>query len=374
VVVDPTAELSGGFATLFTGTGDYRWAGSRVQIAATGTSALRYYAELDSIGTVSHTVAVGMNADLGGRTKLMVNQMAAYSPSYLYGVFPQDGVTEVGDVIPSAPEYDVSNSESYSYGTTLTLTRGLSRRNSISAMGELQYTDFARSTALRRDVNFQRAGLTFVRTMGRHSTMRIGYDYRTGQFGYDPFAGTEAGARSSENIIQVGAEYTRPISATRRMVVGFNLGSTAIDRPGAGRSYRFLGEGTANLQFARMWQGVANFQRTLEYVPGFTTPLFLTGVNGRIEGRVSRRLTVVTSSGYSSGESAIPGDTLTFRTYTASARLQQDLTRTLAAYVEYLYYFYDIQGTTQHTPFLLPTMERNSVRVGVTLWVPAFRR
>ena len=113
-----------------------------MQIDARGTSALRYYRELQELRAVSHMLDFGMNANLGNRTKLLVSQVVSYSPSYLYGLFAPE--PEVGNAVPPTPDYnvDVSNAESYSYGTLVTLTRGVSRRTNISATGDRRTRTF----------------------------------------------------------------------------------------------------------------------------------------------------------------------------------------------------------------------------------------
>jgi hypothetical protein len=56
------------------------------------------------------------------------------------------------------------------------------------------------------------------------------------------------------------------------------------------------------------------------------------------------------------------------------ARLRYRLTGNVAVYVQYLYYFYDFHGNTAVIPGLASSLERNGVRAGLTLWVPALRR
>ncbi len=43
-------------------------------------------------------------------------------------------------------------------------------------------------------------------------------------------------------------------------------------------------------------------------------------------------------------------------------------------YGQYLYYFYDFQRNAQPPTGIPAGLERNSVRTGFTLWVPALRR
>jgi hypothetical protein len=43
-------------------------------------------------------------------------------------------------------------------------------------------------------------------------------------------------------------------------------------------------------------------------------------------------------------------------------------------YGEYQYYYYDLRGTLQLLPGVPPGLNRNSVRIGMTLWVPVVGR
>jgi uncharacterized protein involved in copper resistance len=68
-----------------------------------------------------------------------------------------------------------------------------------------------------------------------------------------------------------------------------------------------------------------------------------------------------------------------FTSYTGDARLRYALTRNWAPYVEYLFYYYNFNQSafTQNavTPAgLPPSLTRNGVRFGVTLWLPMRHR
>jgi hypothetical protein len=50
------------------------------------------------------------------------------------------------------------------------------------------------------------------------------------------------------------------------------------------------------------------------------------------------------------------------------------VTKALATYVEYVYYFYTFSPTLPLPPGVPPGLTRNGVRVGLTLWAPLRRR
>jgi hypothetical protein len=65
-----------------------------------------------------------------------------------------------------------------------------------------------------------------------------------------------------------------------------------------------------------------------------------------------------------------------FDTFTVDVKARVAITRTIATYYEYLYYYYDFRGNTLLLlgPGVPPGLKRNGVRAGLTLWMPAYRR
>jgi hypothetical protein len=175
-------------------------------------------------------------------------------------------------------------------------------------------------------------------------------------------------------------DHSRVLSASRRADLGFGLGVSTIDAPtdrlGAedrGRFYQVLADATIRYQFGRSWQARAAYRRGLEFVAELNEPVFVGGFTTSVGGLLSRRVDLLASASYSSGESALHRSS-TFDTYTGSVRSRAAITQSVAIYLEYLYYFYDFGGNSLIASGLSPRLERNGVRAGLTLWVPVFRR
>jgi hypothetical protein len=85
---------------------------------------------------------------------------------------------------------------------------------------------------------------------------------------------------------------------------------------------------------------------------------------------------VLVTGGYSNGTSALASsaDAATLDTYTADVRLRYALGRSVALFASYLYYVYEFQARTPSSATVPPALERNGVRVGLTLWLPLLRR
>jgi hypothetical protein len=186
------------------------------------------------------------------------------------------------------------------------------------------------------------------------------------------------GMRLSEQTAEIGMTYGRPVSATRQMVFDVVLGGAVLsplDQPLTGRlrftdSYRLVGNANATYMFAKTWQIGASYRRGIDYVQGLSEPVLTDGYSGRMEGRFNRRLALVAGAGYVSGSSALLRGSAGFDTYTSDVRLNVTLGRALTPYVQYVYYLYDFRRYGPLVAGIPPALERNGLRVGLTLAVP----
>lgn len=373
--VTPTGTSDSGYYTMLLVSGDYQWQGRRVQVGASGQSALRYYGEIQEVHSMSHSAGAGFSAALTPRTTVMLNGSAAYSPSYLYGLFPTSAPVEPGDAIPAAPDYNVNAQASYAYGGTAGLTHQYSLRDSVSVTGTFAYTDYLSESELYHDLSNYGVEAAYSRSLSRHKTLRVSYQHRRGEFGY-VFVG-----QSVENGINVGLQFARPISATRQAQFAFNLGTTLVDLPAStlpggvsGRQYRATGGATVSYDLARTWQVNGSYRRGIDYVPALRDPVFMNGFSVGLAGLLSRRTDLSASVGYSTGASALTQRASAYDTYTGTVQVRYALGRTWAIYTEYLYYFYDFGNAGGLLRGVPSTLKRNGVRAGVTLWLPVIGR
>jgi len=375
--VNPNAPAVGGFYTLLSADAAYTKRGKRAQFGATGGTVVRYYQQDTQAMNTSASAGVGFSTELGRRTTLFANQTAAYSPSYLYGLFPSVSTMDPGDAVPVAPDYAVNNSASYHSDTKASLSQGLTRRGTLVASADYQYTNYVQETLSQRDLSAYEIRVQFSRGMTRNASLKVGYRYRAGNFGYG-LVGTNA--KTTERGIDIGMDYTKPLSPTRRFVFGFNVGSSAAAAPFAEAvdvidttQYRVSGDMAMSYQFQRTWEVRGTYRRGLDYVPELSGPVYTDGFSAGINGMLNRSTSFSAAAGYSNGEGAVFTSASQFDSYTGSVRLSRSLSKTWAVYGEYLYYFYDF-GRLQVRPGVPSTMKRNGVRAGLTLWLPVIRR
>jgi hypothetical protein len=371
--VDPRSRPASGFYTMLLPGIDYRFAHPRWQVGVTGLSALGYYPDLHEVRSISHNGGAGFSAQLGRTTTLFVNQTAAYSPSYLYGLFPSAPDSTPGEPMPDAPNYAVSDAESYSYGTTATLDFGLSRRVTGSLGGNYRYTDFTRESSVQRDQRAQGFDGQISYQRYRNLGFRFGYHYSAGNFGYAGAVDTD------EHRLDLGFYYSRPLSASRRMNLGFNLGPAIVlsrDTPVLlevpDRMYRTSMDASLDYPVARSWSVRGTVRRGLEFVPGLAQPVYANGFTLGVDGLPNRRVEVGLAAGYSQGRSVLYAAS-DYDTYNASTYLQYAIGRSTAIRAEYLYYFYDFRGDLLLVSGAPRHLARNGVRIGLRFFLPAFR-
>ncbi len=152
---NPLFAPTSGYYTMLQGNANYTWQRPRTQFGATVASVVRYYHtdELKQLDVTNFTAGAGFSSQFTERLALFVNQTVSYSPSTLYRLFPDITQAAPGEVPAAAPDYQVSDSESFYYTTTARLTRRVTRRGSLSLSAQYAYADYLRETATQRDAD-----------------------------------------------------------------------------------------------------------------------------------------------------------------------------------------------------------------------------
>ena len=151
------------------------------------------------------------------------------------------------------------------------------------------------------------------------------------------------------------------------------MGIPAIPGVAADQGRNYLGRGEAGFvfDFGRSWQARAYYTRGVEFIQELTQPAIADAANVELLGHFNRRLDILLSAGYSSGDSAINATTRLFDAYKGDVRLRYAFTRKVAAYFEGFHYVYEIDQTLLNLP---RNADRSGVRVGLMLLVPVVGR
>jgi hypothetical protein len=365
-----SGSLAGGTVGLV-----YRYDGRRFDFGANVDTSARYYPQQQDLTSGAYYGGIGMNIDLTRRTRLGLNQTIGYQPVYQLSLFPSLGDPILGAApVPSNLDYVASRSSGWIYDSAVSLDRQLSRRANVSAFYRRSMSDFDVSTTTGSpafDVNYQYAGFRFSRDIARGVGLRLGYAYRTGSFA-NAEGGTEDDTAEAHEI-ELGVNYARQLSFSRRTTFSFSTGSTLFEVQGR-RNFTIVGDAALRHQFGRNWLSSIAYNRGVGFITNFSGPLLSDNVSARLDGLLGQRWMLSFNGGLSAGRVGYGADEEAlsrFTTYTATATMQYAFTAYLASYVQYAYFYYDFPRSPD-----LPVggeFDRNSVRVGLSVSVPLLR-
>jgi len=390
---DVVAGVGPAAQSLFQGSGlyttmvpqlDFATHGGRVQVGITAGASARYYAApQQEFLMMSESAGAGFSVSLTSQTSISFNQNVAYSPTLFSGLFASVGTPSLGDSASPTADYANSARRSISYGTTAGLTHKFSTRATGVIRAGYHSDHFTGQETGLADVQSKEVGGQFNYSLSRDMKLRFGYTYRQGQYLGLP--------QTIEHNGDIGVDYSRPLSKTRKTSFAISVGPVMADGALANgvlanavlpegnsldvrRQYRLVGDMSLIHQMGRTWNLKGTYHRGMGYIQGFQGPVFTEAYAASADGLVNRKTDLSLTAAYSTGDSALIGSASPFTTYTGDARVRYALNHTVAAYVEYLFYFYDIGPGIVLPLGIPPGLTRNGVRVGVTMWVPVRRR
>jgi hypothetical protein len=364
----------------------YAWQTERVQVSGNLGMNTRYYEDTGEFIGTSRGGSIGVSADIGRRGHVFANQSVTYAPSYLYSLASGRGSMTPGTVVGGG-SFPLGDDSIRVFDTTASAGYSVTRRGTIEALGSYRYSDFAADgdTSVKALRSYSVGG-RFRQGVSRYATLRLGYAYRQGQYGF-----TRTSAAVGIHDIDVGVDYNRGLSLTRRTTFDFSTGSALISMPvteltssgasGNELQFRLVGQVGLSHEMGRTWRARVGYNRSVGFAEAFAQPIVADGVNVSLTGFASRRVGVSLNGAFSTGESGF-GRTLSsastsnssFQTWNVSARTRYALGSMWAVYAEYLYYSQDL-GTAVIVPSGMPSvLDRQTIHVGLTLWVPLFKR
>jgi hypothetical protein len=370
----------GGLSTSLSASLGYASNRSRVRVGVNASSFVRHYAALGLTRNLGNSVDAGLSFPLNRRTTFQFNQSASYSPTYFYNLLPPPATLQPGEAQTMPPEFSVSDLRSYRYSSDASVSHTFGPRTALSVSGAYQYNDRVREAPGWSDLDQKQLRVQLSRSLTANTNFSVGSGYHSAYFGHN------GPGRSIEVNVDIGVDHTQHLSATRQVRYRFQLGPSRAALPGSSngvmvtlRGYRLVGAAGVDYPLGRTWQIQASYRHGIEYVADLPEPVQAGVVSLRLQGYLSQRIDVRLGAGYSDGTSVLTSNNLAFETYLGDVRVRYGLSRNIAAYGEYLYYkylysYHDPTGNALPAPGLPRGLERSGARVGLSLWMPAFRR
>jgi hypothetical protein len=366
---------------LLSGSASYLSRGDRVQWGAGVGSSLRYQNSDSELLRVGDYGAFGIAARLGRRWNVSASQSATCSPVNFQGLVGVGGVSvpgvaQIGGTLPSADYASASGDDadrlracSFETGGGIGLT--LSQRSTVELRAGGSLAVFERSGY--RSLPSYYVGGRLTHSVSQRARVNIGYTRRQAQFGV---TGVAAGDGTVHDI-DIGVDYRRPLSLTRRTSIDFSAGPTAISDGQSGVArlrYGLTGGASLNHQFLRTWSARLGYNRGVSLVTGLAGSAFSDGINLSVSGLLSRRVQFFATADTRIGDVAgAEQEESSFDAHYASTRLLVALSRSWALSADYSYNAHDFApgAVSLAVPF---SLERHAARVGLTWWIPILSR
>jgi hypothetical protein len=352
---------AGGFGQ-FGGELTYSLQRTRVAFGASAATSGRYFGGLETRFVGAHNASVGGSIQLGRSTRLLGSHGTAYQPYMTFGLFPQLFEPALGMIEPASLDLRASREDYFRHFSTIELSQQLSRRSALTASYGRTFSDFSGSS---RDFVTQAGNGRLTVGLARGLGLRLGYGYMDGQ--YAPERGVQG------HTADVGIDFNRALSFSRRTTLSFATGSSAIEDRNR-TYYRVTGNARLVREIGRTWNASLVYDRNIGFIETFPEPFFYDSLTLGYGGMVNRRVQFFSRVGASIGDVGLSGQQNRYDTYTGTVGANVGLTRNLAFNVNYSYYRYSFDEGVPLPPGVGRELGRHSVSTRLSVWVPLLHR
>jgi hypothetical protein len=328
----------------------------RATLTMSGRSVVRYDQSIDKVESTRNQESIDFAVN-GGRNKVHVAERAAYSPYYQFGASPGAAASAIDET--SQAHGDFANAPLTAFESSLVAdaTRVLSHRATLSATYDWRSTLFNQSY-----LNFStgHAAIAYENRIGRSLIFRAGYGYRTAR---SSFAGVQP---VQMHDIDVGVDYRRALTLSRRTTVSFSSGS-AMTPTSQGTGFHLTGDAIVGRQLSRTWTARMAFTRAVQVFEGFTQPMLSNAVTASVSGNLGRRVAFASSFGVAAGRAGGGGERSGgYENRNGNVGLSVSLSRYTGLDAQYFLYGHRVDEQLIFAPDFPTTFMRQGVRVGLT--------
>jgi hypothetical protein len=359
--------------SLFAGGISYVDHTDRLDFNAAFQSTARDYSRFAMVS--SHTASTGLTARLGRRTTVSGFGTASFQP---WGAVIYSGALTdpaFGQVVAPTRQIPVLDGSYKTYASGASIAQQVSRRSTVSAGYAYDLADYS---GLAGDYQHQEAWLRYMQGLTRNLGWHAGYSYSEARF-RDQLPGSRARGRGFD----LGVDYNRSLSLTRRTQFGFRTGMAAVDsnveQPTGfqGTQYSATGGAWLNHEIGRTWDAAVSYNRNIAFFESLRAPYFYDAVNVGLSGLMSRRVGLRASAGATYGNvgrTTGTGESNRFVTGVANAALTIALSRYTAVAAQYAFIVYSLDDANAFWTQYAPQMTRHVALVSLTAWVPIIER
>jgi hypothetical protein len=341
---------------------------SKASFTASEASSIRLYPGQTIDHIFGHTASIAAGVTFNDRTRLSASEVVSYQPyTFASSLFPQslDPNLQFLPVQGPALELAANATQYLQYTSSVSFNRKVSRRTDFYAGYNFSQGDTAYGNG-RFTNQGANAGLRWSLT--RNLGLRTGYGYQTARYGGD--------ARNlGYHNIDVGLDYNRALSFSRRTTLSFGTGTTALT-DGQTTSYHATGNAQLIHEIGRTWQATISYDRAFQFVDTLLEPVFYDSASAGVGGLVNRRVRVQTTARASLGKMVAGRERVDndFDTYQGIATVAIALTRYFDLGVDYTIYRYRFGSGAVLPPGVPQNVERQSISAHIDVWAPLYSR
>ena len=343
----------------------------RVGLAASATTAQRYYSSQASSGLLG-TYFGGLSGwfQVAKKTRLSVTEDSSYQPFLSYAYFPVPNVMQGDEVtVPDvAPLFDlaVGHQTQTRNAVSTSLTQELTARSSLSFGGSY---DVMRSSGNAIDLTSYSADGRFSYQLAKGLGAHAGYRYQEGQY-----TGSVVAPEPTPTFhnIDVGVDYNRPLSFSRRTTLSFGTGSSAV-QDYSGTHYHLTGNANLHYELNRTWNASVGYTRDAQFLENVRQSVFADSLTAGLYGLFTRRFEFSATASASRGTVGTVGSD-NFSSYFGTLSMMTGLTRLIALHTSYSYFRSRFDRTVDLPGVFQPNLARQTLQVGLSFQLPLISR
>ena len=312
-------------------------------------SGLQHYPGRERVSAANHSLDASFSTTLGRHTQLQLSQRAIQSPFFMVSAGALSG-------------FETFRWTNTALTTNVGVTQALGRRASVAiSYGSQQMRMVAGRFAS------QTVGAGYHHQLSRYATARVGYS-RLMVARQSGSTAMESRVRQRHDI-DLGVDYNRPLSLTRRTTLAFRSGSSLV--PSNGRTHLQLAGGASlSREIGRSWTAALDYGRHVQLVEALDEPLIADTVSLSLRGAPVRRLNLSASASMSIGQVGFGSGDREYETQLAAVRARWTFHRFLALYADSSYYRHAFGAAVAIAPGIQLNADRREVRIGLMTWVP----
>jgi hypothetical protein len=357
--------------SLFAGGISYADHAERLDFSASLSSGARKYSKFAMVS--SHQGSADLTLRLGRRTIVNGFGRAMYQPWGAVIYSPAVSDPAVAQVVAPTRQIPVLNGSYRTYASGISISQELFRRSTLTA--SYSY-DVATFSGLAGDYQHKDASLRYAHGITRNLGWHVGYIYDEARFSQQSTAYRGRG-------FDLGLDYNRSLSLTRRTQFGFSTGFSAVDSNVAlpagfqGTRYSATGAAWLNREIGRTWNAAVSYNRNVAFFESLRAPYFYDGVSVGVSGLISRRVGLHSSAGATYGDIGLTTgqrESNRFVTGVADTSLTIAISRYAALSAQYAFLVYSLDNANAFWTAYAPDMTRHVALVSLRAWAPILER